>query len=53
MPPVDEHSSPSHRHYFASIREVWVNLPDSAQQREDVDLRCLRVKLRYAETGLT
>src|ERR1700679_2297785 len=28
MAPVDERSSPSHRHYFACIRQAWVNLPE-------------------------
>jgi hypothetical protein len=28
MAPAEERSSPSHRHYFACIREAWVNLPE-------------------------
>jgi hypothetical protein len=27
LAPVEARSSPSHRHYFACVREAWVNLP--------------------------
>jgi hypothetical protein len=28
-----DRSSPSHRHYFASLREAWVNLPEGYAER--------------------
>ena len=27
MAPAEDRSSASHRHYFACVREAWVNLP--------------------------
>lgn len=30
---IQERSSKSHQQYFASIREVWLNLPDEAAQQ--------------------
>jgi hypothetical protein len=27
LAPVEPRSSPSHRHYFACVREAWINLP--------------------------
>jgi hypothetical protein len=28
LAPAELRSSPSHRHYFAGVREAWVNLPE-------------------------
>jgi hypothetical protein len=33
MAPVEERTSPSHRHYFACVREAWANLPDGLSAR--------------------
>lgn len=33
MEPVEERSAASHRHYFASIREAWMNLPEHLAAR--------------------
>jgi hypothetical protein len=33
LEPAEERSSASHRHYFACIREAWVNLPESLAAR--------------------
>jgi hypothetical protein len=30
---AEQRSSPSHRHYFACVREAWVNLPEGLAQR--------------------
>ena len=31
--PIEARSSPSHRHYFACVREAWVNLPEGLAVR--------------------
>lgn len=33
LEPQEERSERSHRHYFASIREAFINLPDEAAER--------------------
>jgi hypothetical protein len=33
LEPAEARSSPSHRHYFACIREAWVNLPEGFAER--------------------
>jgi hypothetical protein len=37
LAPPELRSSPSHRHYFACIREAWVNLPEKYAQRFATD----------------
>ncbi len=33
LAPLRARSSPSHRHYFACVREAWVNLPEGLAER--------------------
>ena len=33
LAPAELRSSPSHRHYFACVREAWVNLPEGLAER--------------------
>jgi hypothetical protein len=33
LEPAEPRSAPSHRHYFACVREAWVNLPDAFAAR--------------------
>ena len=33
LAPAESRSSPSHRHYFACVREAWVNLPEGQAER--------------------
>ena len=37
LAPAELRSSPSHRHYFACVREVWVNLPEGLAERFATD----------------
>jgi hypothetical protein len=33
LEPAEPRSAPSHRHYFACVREAWVNLPEALAAR--------------------
>ena len=33
LAPAEMRSSPSHRHYFACVREAWINLPEGQAER--------------------
>ena len=37
LAPAELRSSPSHRHYFACVREAWVNLPEEQAARFPTD----------------
>jgi hypothetical protein len=37
LAPAELRSSPSHRHYFACVREAWVNLPGGLAERFATD----------------
>ena len=37
MAEVKTRSTPSHRHYFASLREAWINLPEGYAERFPTD----------------